>query len=47
VGWEPAHNFEEGLAKTVQWYVENEWWWRKIKSGAYREYYKKQYEERK
>ncbi|MBI5302350.1 MAG: dTDP-glucose 4,6-dehydratase [Chloroflexi bacterium] len=47
LGWEPAHNFEEGLTKTVQWYVENEWWWRKIKSGEYREYYKKQYEDRK
>ena len=47
LGWEPAHTFEEGLAKTAQWYVENEWWWRKLKSGAYREYYRKQYEERK
>ena len=47
LGWEPAHTFEEGLAKTVKWYVENEWWWRKLKSGEYREYYRKQYEERK
>jgi dTDP-glucose 4,6-dehydratase len=47
LGWEPAHTFEEGLAKTVEWYVENEWWWRKLKSGEYREYYRKQYEERK
>jgi dTDP-glucose 4,6-dehydratase len=47
LGWEPAHTFEEGLAKTVEWYVENEWWWRKLKSGEYREYYHKQYEERK
>lgn len=47
LGWEPAHTFEEGLAKTIAWYVENEWWWRKLKSGEYREYYKKQYVERK
>ena len=47
LGWEPAHNFEEALHKTVQWYVENEWWWRKLKSGEYLEYYKKQYVERK
>ncbi len=46
LGWEPAHNFEEALQKTVQWYVENEWWWRKLKSGEYLEYYKKQYVER-
>ena len=47
LGWEPAHTFEEGLAKTIAWYVENEWWWRKLKSGEYREYYRKQYVERK
>jgi dTDP-glucose 4,6-dehydratase len=47
LGWEPAHTFEEALEKTVRWYVENEWWWRKIKSGEYLEYYRKQYVERK
>ncbi len=47
LGWQPTHNFEQGLEKTVKWYVENEWWWRKIKTGEYREYYKKMYEERK
>ncbi|MBI4789328.1 MAG: GDP-mannose 4,6-dehydratase [Chloroflexi bacterium] len=43
LGWEPAHSFEEALEKTVRWYVSNEWWWRKLKSGEYREYYNKQY----
>ncbi|MGE5264973.1 MAG: dTDP-glucose 4,6-dehydratase, partial [Acidobacteriota bacterium] len=43
LGWEPANSFEEALEKTVQWYVANEWWWRKLKSGEYREYYNKQY----
>ncbi len=46
LGWEPAHTFEEALEKTVKWYVDNEWWWRKIKSGEYLQYYKKQYVER-
>jgi dTDP-glucose 4,6-dehydratase len=43
LGWEPAHTFEEALEKTVQWYVDHETWWRKLKSGEYLEYYKKQY----
>ncbi len=46
LGWEPAHTFEEALEKTVKWYVENEWWWRKLKSGEYKSYYRKQYVER-
>ncbi|MCL4487774.1 MAG: dTDP-glucose 4,6-dehydratase [Chloroflexi bacterium] len=47
LGWAPAHTFEEALEKTVKWYVENEWWWRKLKSAEYQEYYRKQYVERK
>ncbi len=43
LGWRSRHTFEQALEKTVRWYVENEWWWRKIKSGEYWEYYKKQY----
>ncbi len=43
LGWEPAHTFEEALEKTVGWYVANEWWWRPLKSGEYRDYYNKQY----
>lgn len=46
LGWQPQHNFEQALEKTVKWYVDNEWWWRKLKSGEYREYYRKQYAER-
>ncbi len=46
LGWQPRHNFEQALEKTVEWYVKNEWWWRKLKSGEYREYYEKQYAER-
>ena len=47
LGWEPAHDFESALATTVGWYVKNEWWWRKLKSGEYKEYYKKMYGDRK
>lgn len=47
LGWEPAHDFESALATTVEWYVKNEWWWRKLKSGEYKEYYKKMYGNRK
>jgi dTDP-glucose 4,6-dehydratase len=46
LGWESDHNFEQALEKTVRWYVDNEWWWRKIKSGDYKEYYKQWYGER-
>ncbi len=44
LGWVSRHSFAEALEKTVRWYVENEWWWRKIKSGAlYQEYYQRHY----
>jgi dTDP-glucose 4,6-dehydratase len=46
LGWLPRHDFEEALEKTVNWYVKNEWWWRKIKSGDYLEYYQRQYAQR-
>jgi dTDP-glucose 4,6-dehydratase len=43
LGWEPLVRFEEGLERTVDWYRENEWWWGPIRSGAYRDYYERQY----
>jgi dTDP-glucose 4,6-dehydratase len=43
LGWEPRVRFEEGLRETVAWYRENPWWWEPIRSGAYREYYQRQY----
>ncbi len=46
LGWEPKMDWEEGVALTVKWYQENEAWWRKLKSGEFLEYYKKQYETR-
>jgi dTDP-glucose 4,6-dehydratase len=46
LGWEREYDFERGLALTVEWYRQNEWWWRKIKTGEYLDYYKRQYAER-
>ena len=43
LGWEPRHSSAEAVAKTAVWYRENEWWWRKIKSGEFKAYYEKQY----
>lgn len=46
LGWQREFDYEAGLEATVNWYRANEWWWRKIKTGEYLEYYKKQYAER-
>ena len=46
LGWAPRTDFEAALRETVAWYVNNEWWWRKIKSGEFKEFYRRQYEER-
>lgn len=36
LGWTPRHDFEDGLRATVQWYLENQEWWQRVRSGAYR-----------
>lgn len=46
LGWQPAVDFEQGLRETIDWYVNNRWWWEKLKSGEYLDYYKKQYIDR-
>ena len=43
LGWEPKHDFSDGLRTTIDWYVSNNNWWRKIKSGEFREYYEQTY----
>jgi dTDP-glucose 4,6-dehydratase len=48
LGWLPQAEFTTGLAETVDWYRQNEWWWRPIKQGdpAFKEYYARQYDGR-
>lgn len=47
LGWEPTRSaWPAALESTVKWYVDHEQWWRNVKSGAYREYYEKQYVQR-
>ncbi len=43
LGWEPQVTFAEGLERTVRWYEHHQDWWRRLKSGEYWEYYKKNY----
>jgi len=46
LGWEPKHEFNQALKETVDWYKDNQDWWKRIKSGEYLKYYKTQYGER-
>ena len=46
LGWTPATDFKEGLSKTIDWYLTNQEWVRRITDGSYKEYYDKQYGER-
>ena len=43
LGWEPSLQFEEGIEKTVKWYLDNKEWMDNVNSGDYQEYYKKMY----
>jgi dTDP-glucose 4,6-dehydratase len=47
LGWRPRHSHEAAIRATARWYVANEWWWRKIKSGEFKEYYRRLYGARK
>jgi dTDP-glucose 4,6-dehydratase len=46
LGWKPSLVFEQGLEKTVDWYLSNEKWLKDVTTGDYQKYYKGQYEER-
>ena len=35
LGWKPRENFETGIRRTVQWYLDNEWWWKPIHEKKY------------
>jgi dTDP-glucose 4,6-dehydratase len=43
LGWEPETKFDEGIKKTIDWYLNNKPWWEKIISGEYQNYYEKMY----
>jgi dTDP-glucose 4,6-dehydratase len=43
LGWKPSITFEEGLSKTVDWYLSNQEWVEKVTSGSYQEYYETMY----
>ena len=43
LGWKPSVTFEQGLERTVNWYLENQTWLNNITSGEYATYYEKQY----
>ncbi|NME35234.1 MULTISPECIES: dTDP-glucose 4,6-dehydratase [Fusobacterium] len=44
LGWEPETLFDEGIKKTIKWYLDNKEWWTNIINGEYQNYYKKMYE---
>jgi len=46
LGWAPAHDFSRGLEETVRWYESHPQWWQRVMSGAYREFYERNYASR-
>jgi dTDP-glucose 4,6-dehydratase len=43
LGYKPSKNFKDLLKNTVEWYMNNEWWWKKLKEKDFQAYYKQQY----
>ena len=43
LGWKPTVTFEQGLSETIDWYLKNIDWIKRVSSGEYEEYYQKQY----
>ena len=43
LGYQPLHDFDTSLQKTIEWYQNNQAWWKKVKSGDYQNYYRSQY----
>ena len=43
LGWEPSLQFEEGIEKTVKWYLDNQTWMDRVTSGDYQKYYQSMY----
>ena len=47
LGWLPETKFQDGIKKTIQWYLDNKPWWQEIVSGEYQNYYQRMYGDRK
>jgi dTDP-glucose 4,6-dehydratase len=45
LGWRPAYTFEKGIAETIKWYLHHDAWWKRVMTGEYVTYYRKQYDE--
>jgi dTDP-glucose 4,6-dehydratase len=46
LGWKASFSFEQGMKRTIDWYIKNKSWWEKVKSGEYLKYYEKHYLQR-
>ncbi len=46
LGWSPSISLAQGLKETIQWYESNRLWWQRVKTGAYQDFYQKNYGER-
>lgn len=46
LGWLPATKFEDGIKKTIKWYLNNKEWWQHIINGEYKDYYEKHYSQK-
>jgi dTDP-glucose 4,6-dehydratase len=46
LGWKPSLQFEEGISKTIDWYLDNEEWLKNVTSGTYQQYYDEMYEKK-
>ena len=46
LGWKPKYNFDTGIQQTIQWYLDNQEWWKNILSGEYSQYFEKMYGDR-
>jgi dTDP-glucose 4,6-dehydratase len=46
LGWTPRHDATAGIQKTVEWYLQNRWWWEKVRDESFEKYYDKQYGKR-
>ena len=46
LGWKPKYNFDTGIQQTIQWYLDNQDWWKHILSGEYSNYFENMYGDR-